>query len=418
MDKFIIRGRRPLCGAVSLSGAKNAALPILVASILSDEDVVLTNVPTYFKDVQITLDIIKAIGATVRIEGDAVVINGKGVSRTPPPELCTKIRSSLVFLGALLAKTGHGTVAPPGGCRIGERKYDLHLYGLNKLGARVVQEDDHIEVTNQNGLRGTDISLYLPTTTGTQNIVFGALAAQGKTVIKNANTRPENQDLFNFLEKMGARIKHGNRVVEVDGNAVLHGSQHRIMSGTDEMITYIIMASVTGGEIQIEKANLKYEPISARHLRDSGVEIFEWGDSVFVSARNRVLRPIDIATAPWPGINSDLQPLFSIYAAACQGESSITDMRFTDRFQYVSSLKQFGIDIEAYGNCAVVNGGRPLHPATVEATDLRGGAAVVTAALMAEGKSEITNVYQIDRGYEFIERKLLSLGADIERVSV
>lgn len=417
MDKFLVHGGRPLQGSIRLSGAKNAALPILVASILADEDVVLTNVPTALKDVQTTLEIIESIGANVIVEKDRVVINGRGVHQQPPAALCSRIRSSLVFLGALLAKLGRSEVAAPGGCKIGQRKFDLHIQGLRDLGADVVCEEDAIHARNENGLYGADIAMYLPTTTGTQNVVFGALAAKGTTIIKNANTRPENQDLFAFLTKMGATIRSGNRVVEVDGEARLHGAEHQIMAGTDEMITYIVMAAVTGGEIRIENASLQHEPISVRHLRDSGLEIFEWGDSVFVSARNRALKPIDIATAPWPGINSDLQPLFSVYGAACAGESSITDMRFTDRFQYVEGLKKFGIDIEAYGNCAVVRGGRPLSPAVVEATDLRGGAAMVTAALMAEGASEINNVHQIDRGYENLEHKLAGLGARIERIS-
>ena len=417
MERFLIHGGRLLKGSVRLSGAKNAALPILVASILADEDVVLTNVPTALKDVQTTLEILESIGAKVIIEQDRVIINGKGMSRKPPSDLCSRIRSSLVFLGALLAKFGWSEVAAPGGCKIGQRKFDLHLQGLRDLGADVVCVEDTIRARNNRGLFGTEIALYLPTTTGTQNIVFGALAAKGTTLIKNANTRPENQDFFEFLNKMGARIRYGNRVVEVEGGAKLHGAEHQIMAGTDEMITYVIMVAATGGEIQIENASLRHEPISVRHLRDSGVEIFEWGDSVFVSAKNRALKPVDIATAPWPGINSDLQPLFSVYAAACSGESSITDMRFTDRFQYVEGLKKFGIAIEAYGNCAVVRGGHPLSPANVEATDLRGGAAMVTAALMADGTSEIGNIYQIDRGYERIEQKLAGVGARIERIS-
>jgi len=417
-EKFVIQGGKSLNGVVSLSGAKNAALPIIVASTLADEDVVLENVPLFQRDVQITLEIIKAIGGSVLIQDGKVIINGRDINSMPPDNLCNKIRSSLIFLGVLLAKKGSSRVAVPGGCRIGERKYDLHIDGLRMLGANVIAGDQSIEASNGNNLIGSQITLYLPTTTGTQNIVFGALAANGNTVIKNANTRPENQDFFNFLNKMGAQIKTGNRIVEVEGGHKLHGTEYRIMDGTDELITYIIMAACTGGEIKIENAltSFEHEPISVQHLKASGLELFNWGGSVFVSAKNKKLQAIDIATAPWPGINSDLQPLFSIYAAVCNGDNSITDMRFTDRFQYVNGLKQFGVDIEAYGNCAVVRGGKPLNCADVASTDLRGGAAFVTAALMAEGESVVTNIEQIDRGYERLEEKLSKIGASIKRV--
>lgn len=419
-EKFVIHGGNQLNGIISLSGAKNAALPIIIASILADDDVILSNVPTFQKDVQITLEIIKSIGGSVKCEDDKVIINGKNINQLPPDNLCNKIRSSLVFLGALLAKNNNSRVSVPGGCKIGERKYDLHIDGLRSLGVNVTTSDEYIEASHDNDLIGSNITLYLPTTTGTQNIVFGALAAKGETVIRNANTRPENQDFFDFLVKMGARITSGNRIVTIEGGHKLHGTEHRIMDGTDELITYIIMAACTGGEIQIKNASksLEYEPISAQHLRNSGVEIFNWGGSVFVSGKNKELQAIDIATAPWPGINSDLQPLFSIYSAACQGENSVTDMRFTDRFQYVEGLRQFGVDIEAYGNCAVVRGGVPLTPAEVVSTDLRGGAAFVTAALMAEGESAVSNIDQIDRGYERLEDKLTGLGAHIKRVQV
>jgi len=417
MELFLIKGVSRLQGEIELSGAKNAALPILVGAILSNEDVILHNIPLKLKDIQLTLDIIRSIGGKVIIDNKRVIINGKGISNFRlPADSSSKIRSSLIFLGALLSKIGKAEIPFPGGCSIGERKFDLHIDGIKALGAEVsINDSIKAEITRQ--LKGATFDFYLPTTTGTQNVILAALTAEGRTVLRNANTRPENQDFINFLNQMGAKIKLSNRYLEVEGVTGLHGTEYSVMCGSDEMITYIVMAAVTGGEIKIKGGTLKYIPTSLRHLRESGMEIFEWGESVYVSAKDKVLKPIDIATAPYPGINSDLQPLFSVYAAACNGESTITDMRFTDRFQYVDELKKFGIDIEAYGNCAVVKGAKKTTACSVKATDLRGGAALIAAALMSEGDSHISNIYQIDRGYEEIEKKLEKLGAKIQRIN-
>jgi UDP-N-acetylglucosamine 1-carboxyvinyltransferase len=414
-EKLVIRGGRRLEGKVALTGAKNAALPVLVGSVLCDEPVTLENVPLGLADVSILVELLAALG--VEVEGDSreLRLDASKADRSElPAELGERIRSSIVFLGPLLARHGRASVVRPGGCKIGDRRYDLHLDGLRALGAEIQETEDRI-LARAKGLRAADIDFYLPTTTGTQNVLMGALGAAGRTTIRNANTRPENQDLGGFLEAAGASVRIGNRIVQVEGRRLPRGCRFRIMSGRDEMITYIMAAAVTGGEIQIENATLKNIPSDLQALRAAGLELFEWGGSVYVSAREP-LRAFDIFTAPYPGINSDMQPLFSALAALAEGESTITDMRFTDRFQYVPEFQKLGVDIAAFGNCAIVRGGQTPRSGEVTATDLRTGAALILLGLAAKGETLIDNVYQIDRGYDRIEEKLGALGAEIQRV--
>lgn len=413
MRKYVMTGGKKLHGKIRLNGAKNAALPILAGTTLTDEMVVLHNVPIELNDVQVMLKILAALGKQIEIQPDMVRISGPLTTHVVPHELGAKIRYSLLFLGALLNRLGQTSVPNPGGCNIGDRKFDLHLAGLEQLGA-TFDMGEAIEGRAAK-LTGANISLYLPTTSGTQNIILGALAAEGQTVIKNANTRPENLDFASFLDSMGADLHMRNRMVTLTGGKSLHGTEYTIMNGPDELVSYIIAAAVTGGELQIENADLKYVPTDLKVLRDAGLEIFEWGHSVYVSAKYP-LEPIDIFTTPYPGINSDMQPLYSVLAAMIPGESTVTDMRFTDRFQYAEELKKFGIEIEVYGNCAVIEGGKPLHGCVVTATDLRGGAAMVLAGLAAEGTTTISNVYQIERGYINLPDILSALGADIRAI--
>ena len=410
--KFRIVGGKKLQGRIKLHGAKNAAMPILAATVLTDEAVVLRNVPVWLNDVKVMVEILESLGKNVAIENEKVIISGLLKTHIVPPKLGNRIRYSLLFLGGLLNRLGKTSVPNPGGCNIGERKFDLHIEGLERLGGEF-EFGETIEGKREK-LVGNEINFYLPTTSGTQNIILGALAAEGVTILKNANTRPENMDFGNFLTSMGADLEVRNRVVRVNGsNIPLHGTDYTIMNGPDELVTYIIAAAITGGEIQIENADLKYVPTDFRVLRDAGVEIFEWGNSVYVSSP-KGLSTLDIFTTPYPGINSDMQPLYSVLASAIPGESTVTDMRFTDRFQYVEELRKFGMDIDAYGSCAVIRGGKPLKGCNVRATDLRGGAAMVLAGLTAVGTTTVSNTYQIGRGYVDLANILHSLGADIE----
>jgi UDP-N-acetylglucosamine 1-carboxyvinyltransferase len=415
MAKFRITGGNRLNGEVELSGAKNAALPVLFGSLITDKIVKLHNVPVLMEDIKVAIEIMRSIGAIVDADGNSLTIDPSGIKDPALPlELVSRIRYSLLLLSAFLNRFGRVELPFPGGCDIGTRKFDLHIKGLQDLGAKMEVTDNGI-FGSVDKLRGTEIEFYLPTTSGTENIMIGACLAEGRTVIRNANTRPEIQDFAGFLNGMGADIKISSRFIEINGVESLGGTEHTIMKGGDEAMTFMIAAGMTGGDIMIKDYNLDHVMVDAEYLRGSGMDIFEWGDSVYVSGKKGI-QPFDMFTAPYPGVNSDMQPLFAALALRAPGESTITDQRFTDRFAYVKELKSFGAEINHYGNCAVVSGGRELKGAYVKATDLRGGVAEILVGMISEGETTIENVYQIDRGYELIEEKLKPLGADIERI--
>ncbi|MDD3642903.1 MAG: UDP-N-acetylglucosamine 1-carboxyvinyltransferase [Candidatus Krumholzibacteria bacterium] len=415
MAIFEVKGGARLEGEVVLSGAKNAALPMLFGSLLSTGTVELRNVPVRMADIKVAIRILRKMGASVTVEGTTVAIDPSGVSSpVVPADLASKIRYSLLLLGVMLVKFGRVELPFPGGCDIGTRKFDLHIKGLQDLGADIEVTPEGI-TGRTGGLAGAKIDFYLPTTSGTENVMLAACRAEGRTVIRNANTRPEIADFAGFLRGMGAKIEVSSRLVTIDGVRRLKGTSHTVMSGGDEAMTYMIAAGVTGSEIVIRDYDLSTLRVDVQYLKEAGMRIFEWGNSVYVSAKNG-LRPFDMFTAPYPGVNSDLQPLFAVLALCAPGVSTITDQRFTDRFAYVKQLRAFGANIENYGNCAVVTGGARLRGARVSATDLRGGTATVLAGLAASGTTRVENVYQIDRGYENLEKKLASLGAKIRRI--
>jgi UDP-N-acetylglucosamine 1-carboxyvinyltransferase len=413
MSQIVINGPSVLEGTLSVRGAKNATLPILIAAALSEHEITLTNVPTEFNDVHMTLGALEYIGCKLIKNNGTVKINGGHINRSIlPEEISSKFRYSLLFLGLLAARKGHSKVYLPGGCKLGERKFDLHLEGLKALGARVELTEDAIEV-HADELTGADIHFYLPTTSGTENIMLAACFAKGRTRIFNANTRPEIIDLGNFLNQMGAQVSVRNRMVEVEGPVTLAGGEYPIMPGWDEAVTYMLAAGMTKSEICVQNFNLDYVRQDVAYMRQAGIEVFQWGGNVYVSAKGKTLKPFDLFTAPYPGVNSDMQPLFASLASQCEGESTITDQRFTDRFQYIDELRKLGTNIDGYGNCAVVNGPSRLKGARVSAIDLRCGASLVLSALVADGTTEIDNTYQLYRGYENIVEKLSELGADI-----
>ena len=415
MAIFEITGGAKLEGEVALSGAKNAALPILFGSLLSTGTVELRNVPVRMADIKVAIRILRRMGAAVTVAGTTVTVDPSGMSSpVVPAELASKIRYSLLLLGILLVRFGRVELPFPGGCDIGTRKFDLHIKGLKDLGAEIEVTPEGI-VGRAGRLTGSKIDFYLPTTSGTENVMLAACGAEGRTVIRNANTRPEIVDFADFLRGMGAKIAVSSRLITIDGVRRLKGTSHTIMPGGDEAMTYMIAAGITGSELVIRDDDLSTLRVDAQYLKDAGMKIFEWGGSVYVSGKGG-LRPFDMFTAPYPGVNSDLQPLFAVLALRAPGVSTITDQRFTDRFAYVKQLRAFGGRIENYGNCAVIRGGAKLHGARVAATDLRGGTATVLAGLAASGTTHIENVYQIDRGYEKLEKKLASLGAGIRRI--
>jgi len=414
--KFRVRGGKKLEGEIRLSGAKNAALPMVLCSVLAGEKVTLENVPVKLRDIRVAIATIEALGAKVTAGGDTLSIIPPGeIARKIPSALASEIRSSLLLMGIMSAKGKRFTLPTPGGCAIGERKFDLHIEGLRTLGAKIVQTPSGIQ-GRPSDLRGDRVEFYLPTTTGTQNVMIAATFARGKTTIFNANTRPEIVDFAGFLNRLGAKITVGNRVIEVSGIKRLRGGHYRIMNGRDEALTYVVAAAAAGGNLILKGGDTGVLKTSIEPLREAGMQIFQWGESIFVSSGDP-LRPIDIFTAPYPGINSDMQPLLSVFAAFARGTSTITDTRFTERFQYAGQLKKLGVDIQVFGNCAIVKGGRRLRGARVKALDIRGGAALVVAALGAHGTSIIDAAELIDRGYERIEEKLRGVGADIERMA-
>ena len=414
MEIFEIRGGNPIRGEIELSGAKNAALPILFGSMLSNGKVVLENIPTKLNDIRVTIKIMKNLGAKVAIEGKYVIVDPSGLNKTKAPvNLASKIRSSLLLLSILLSRLGEVDITFPGGCDIGARKFDLHVKGLRNLGADIEVTERKIAGKLDGRFHGKPVDFYVPTVSGTENVILAAALAKGTTKIMNANTEPEIQDFIAFMNSMGARIKYSSRYVEVEGVERLHGTEYSVMKGNDEAMTYMIAAGMTGGEVRIKDFDLSTLKVDTQYLKEAGLEIFEWGGSVYVSGKKGV-RPFDMFTAPYPGVNSDLQPLFAALALMAPGESTITDQVFMERFKYVDELRSFGADIRHYGNSAVVKGGKSLKGARVRATDLRGG----TAMVVAKGKSIIENIYQIDRGYERLERKLGNLGVSMLRKKV
>ena len=411
-----IEGGYSLEGEVRLSGAKNAALPLLVAACLAKEPITLENMPVRLNDVKVMIELLSSLGADITINQNSVTCcRGKIRGGQVNSELTNKIRYSLLLLGLFAGLKQTVSLNHPGGCNIGDRKYDLHLMGLQKLGAEIEETENAINLKSS-GLHGSSIDFYLPTTSGTENIMIASSMAQGTTVIRNANTRPEVQQLGNLLNKMGAHVKVQSRIVEIIGAAELHGGfSFSVMPGWDEAVTYMAAAGVTRGEIVIVDFDLSHIPEETRYLRETGLELFKWKNNVYVSGKH-VSKPFDLFTAPYPGVNSDMQPIFAALALTIPGTSTITDLRFTDRFKYISQLKCFGGDVESFGNTAIIRGGKPLKGAEVTATDIRGGMACVLVALAAEGMTRISNIYQIERGYENYVEKLSQLGAVTRKV--
>lgn len=412
MQNMIIDGPCKLNGEVNLGGAKNAALPIIMAAFLSEGKVCLEGLPTKLRDVQIMLDIFRKLGAKFETNGDVVNINKTELdSFVIPVELASKIRYSLLFLGLLLAKEGRVSVGVPGGCKLGARKFDLHLDGLSKLGAQIEIFEDHIEA-KVDKFKGCEIELKIATTSGTENIMIAACLAEGHTSILNAHTRPEIQDMANMLNALGAKIQVFNRRIEIDGVKSLNGGRYRIMKAWDEAVTYIAAAGITNSDIIIKNFDLASIPGDLHLLKNAGMKFFEYGNDIYVKSQKEY-NPIHLLTGPFPAVNSDMQPIFAALANKMKGESTITDQRFPERFQYVDEFKKMGMDIRQFGNCAVVEGGGTLLGTDVIAQDLRCGAALAILALAAEGKTKITNIEQIQRGYEEMHNKLLTLGAII-----
>jgi UDP-N-acetylglucosamine 1-carboxyvinyltransferase len=415
MDKIIIKGGERLIGEAEVSGSKNATLPIFVSSLLSEGENVFSNVPN-LRDVQTIIKVLKNLGVKVS-EGEGVYrADATEISNEEAPyELVKTMRASILVLGPLVARKKKATVSLPGGCAIGARPINLHLAGLEAMGAKIELRHGYIEA-KADVLKGANISFDTVTVTGTENLMMAASLAKGKTILQNAAMEPEVVDLADVLNKMGAKITGaGTNVIEVEGVKSLHAAEHRIIPDRIEAGTLMVAAGLTRGNIKILHCPLSEMEMVVHKLRESGMEIESEGDGVRAVGTKRI-RSVDIKTQPYPGFPTDMQAQFMVLMSLARGLSVISETIFENRFIHVSELRRMGADIRIQGDSAIIQGMESLSGAPVMATDLRASASLVLAGLAAEGKTEISRVYHLDRGYEGLDRKLAQLGAKIERV--
>ena len=418
MEQYVIKGGNPLVGEVEIAGAKNAALAILAAAIMTDETILIENLPDV-RDINVLLEAIAGIGAQVdRIDKSTVKINGSTIGDVSVDyEYIKKIRASYYLLGALLGKYKHAEVPLPGGCNIGSRPIDQHLKGFRALGADVDIMHGAI-VAKADELHGSHIFLDVVSVGATINIMMAASMAEGKTVIENAAKEPHIVDLANFLNSMGADVRGaGTDVIKIRGVPYLHGCDYSIIPDQIEAGTYMVAAAATGGDVVVKNVIPKHlESITAK-LVECGVDVIEGDDSVHVIANGRPSR-CNLKTMPHPGFPTDMQPQMAVLLAIAKGTSIISESVWENRFKYVDQLTRMGASIQVDGKVAVLEGVEELKGAPIKADDLRAGAAMIIAGLAATGMSEIENVIYIDRGYENIVEKLSAMGADIKRVKI
>jgi UDP-N-acetylglucosamine 1-carboxyvinyltransferase len=417
MESLLIKGGVPLCGEVNISGAKNAVLPIMAATLLTGEPCVIRRVPN-LSDVKFMGQILTWLGAQVRFEGDSVRIHARKVKGAGDYDLIRKMRGSICIMGPLLGRLKKAAVSLPGGCVIGARPINLHLKGFAALGAKVTIQNGYVQASARR-LVGADMFLggrAGSTVLGTANVMMAATLAEGVTVIQSAACEPEVVDLAKFLGAMGAKISGaGSPTITVTGVKTLHGAEHEVIPDRIEAATYAIAAAVTNGEVKLLGARADHLHAVFDKLHDCGVKIERQGSAITVR-RNGRLKPVDITTMPYAGFPTDVQAQMMALMALTPGISIITERIFEARFMHVSELARLGADIEIEGPSAIVKGGKPLSGAPVMASDLRASAALVIAGLAARGVTQVNRVYHLDRGYENMDAKLRKLGARIERI--
>ena len=430
MDKLLIRGGRPLEGEVTISGAKNAALPELCAALLTPEPVTLTNVPR-LQDVNTTLKLLRNMGAQAErseAKPDAVSLDTSTVTLPEAPyDLVKTMRASILVLGPLLARFGQARVSLPGGCAIGSRPVDQHIKGLQAMGAQIVVEHGYIIATAPEAqgapgqrLRGAKITTDMVTVTGTENLLMAATLAEGETVLENAAQEPEVVDLAEMLISMGARIEgHGSRRIRVQGVERLHGlagaTSHRIVPDRIEAGTFLCAVAATGGDVVLRRARADHLDAVIEKLREAGISIESGDDWIRVRSRQRPTA-VSFRTSEYPAFPTDMQAQFMALNCIADGTAKVTETIFENRFMHVNEMVRLGARIEVDGHLAVVHGVPKLSGATVMATDLRASASLVIAGLVAEGETCVDRIYHLDRGYDQMEAKLRGIGADIERV--
>lgn len=415
MSRLIIDGGHKMEGEIEVQGAKNAVLPILAAAILSDGKNIIYNCPN-LSDVETTIAVLRNLGCRVKWEGSSIEVDSSTISGyTIPDDLMRKMRSSIIFLGAIISKCKRAEVSMPGGCEIGNRPIDLHLKALRQLGVEITESHGFIHCDAEN-MSSADIHLDFPSVGATENIMLAACLLEGTTVIENAAREPEIVDLQSFLNRMGARIKGaGSDTIVIEGVHKLYGVEHTIIPDRIVTATYLACAAVSGGTVVLKKTNSSHTGAMLNILRDMGAGIYAEKDKIVLTPAKQLKSIGTIKTMPYPGFPTDIQSPFMALCTQCEGASVFVENIFENRFQHIEELMRMGADIKTDGRVAVVMGKTPLTGAKVIAKELRGGAALVVAALSAEGITEIENVKFIDRGYERIEKVLSSCGIDIKR---
>jgi UDP-N-acetylglucosamine 1-carboxyvinyltransferase len=414
LDCLVVRGAKPLKGQVRISGSKNSTLPIMAASLLCSGEVVLTGVPD-LEDIKVMSQALEILGAKVKREDDVLIINGSTVDKYElPEEISRKMRASNLVMGALLSRFHHARVAYPGGCAIGTRPMDLHLKGFQSMGFAIKEEFGFME-GKASSLGSQEILLDFPSVGATENLMMAAALLPGTTVLRNAAREPEIVDLQNFLNRMGARIRGaGLDTIRIEGVDYLGSVEHAVIPDRIEAGTFMVAAAISRGEVTIENVVLEHiQPIVSK-LREIGVEVLTSNSGLKVVGGGR-LSPTDVKTMPYPGFPTDMQPQIMALLATVRGTSVLVETIFENRFRHVQELRRMGADIKVEGRVAIIKGKNRLEGASVEATDLRAGAALILAGLFAEGETQIYRVDHIDRGYDKIHAKFNSIGADIIR---
>ena len=419
MDKFVIRGGNPLLGTIRVSGAKNAALPAMAAALLTEEPVILENVPQV-RDIETERKLLAAIGAEVelgfgRAQHRTTICCRKLAAPEASYELVKTMRASTLVLGPLVARCGTARVSLPGGCAIGARPIDLHIKGLERLGAKITQHHGYVEAS-ANRLKGGEVVFDKITVTGTEDLLMAATLAEGETILQNCAREPEVADLADLLNKMGAQIEGaGTPTIRVEGVEKLHGAKHRVIPDRIEAATFLLAGALTGGDLNVSACDPSHLGALLQKLDEVGVKTAHTSESVRVMGDNP-LRAADVITEEFPGFPTDMQAQYMALATQAEGTSIITENIFENRFMHALEMVRMGANIKIEGSRAIVRGKTPLSAAAVLASDLRASASLVLAALVAEGETIIDRVYHIDRGYEHIEEKLRGVGAQIRRI--
>ena len=426
MDRICIQGGQPLSGTIQIGGAKNAALPLMAASLLTSETLCLSNLP-HLADITTMVHLLSELGVEISMNGDAP--NGGHIGRvfglsakepedkTAPYELVRRMRASVLVLGPLLARWGEAKVSLPGGCAIGTRPVDLHLEGFKALGAEIKLEEGYIRASAPNGLKGARVVFPSVSVGATENVLMAASLAEGETTIANAAREPEIADLAHCLQTMGAEIEGiGTDTLTVTGKSSLQGGDYQVIPDRIETGSYAVAAAITGGDITLTGTKLEFVDAVADVLVRAGAEVSETDDGVRITRTNGGIKGVDVMTEPYPGFPTDMQAQLMALLAVSEGASMITETIFENRFMHVPELCRMGADINVHGASAIVRGVEKLSGAELMATDLRASISLVLAALAADGETIVNRVYHLDRGYERVEDKLAACGADIERL--